>query len=127
MGKKKPLYTFDDQDRLVEINPKKRIIVKGQTLDPTVASELGSTYQIVRHILMNFLDTRNSDRALIARVEFYCKNAGIPVPQYETITRSRRKIQNQEGLFQADPDVRKRRMQRSKQYREAFSQGADNS
>jgi len=99
------------------------MMVKGQTLDPKVASELGSTYQIVRHILMNFLDTRNSDRALIARVEIYCKNVGIAVPPYETITRSRRKIQNQEGLFQADQDVQEHRMRKSKQFREAFTQG----
>jgi len=97
--------------------------VKGQVLDPKIASELGSTYQIVRHILMNYLDTRNSDRALIARVELYCKNVGIAVPPYETITRCRRKIQNTEGLFQADSDVRERRRRKQRQFHEAFSEG----
>ena len=97
------------------------ITVRGQTLDPKVANELGSTYQIVRHILMNYLDTRNSDRALIARVELYCKNVGIAVPPYETITRSRRKIQNTEGLFQADADIQEQRRHKQKQFHEAFS------
>lgn len=87
------------------------------------ARELGSTYMIVKIILKNYPDTRDSDTILVAYVEKYCRENDIPFPSYSTILRCRRKVQNTDGLYKASKEVQKRRQRRQEEYREAFSRG----
>ena len=105
-------YTFDERDYLVKLNAD---TVKGKT-----KKEMGTAYFMVRTVLKHNKKARDSDTVLIKEVTLLCKQQKVKVPAHETITRSRRKIQNKDGLYKASVLVRERRKIREKEFRDSM-------
>ena len=91
--------------------------------------EFASTKELVERILKEDARTRNSDKLLIYRVishicRKYDKGLFIPFelfdsfPAYESVTRCRRKIQEQGKYLPTDPEVIKRRDKRERAVRD---------
>lgn len=73
-------------------------------------------------ILRNNENARSSDKILIIEVEKYCKENKFPIPAYETITRCRRKL-NEEGLYLPSENVMKGRREKETFFRESARKG----
>ena len=84
--------------------------------------ELGTIMGIVRHILKHHPETRGNDRFLIVYVEEYCREEKLPAPVHESITRCRRKIQNNEQLYLPDIKTVERRVKKCQEYSEYFGE-----
>lgn len=89
--------------------------------DNEIKEEVRTAYQMVRYMLKNKPDSRNDDMLLWFYVDKYCRQKRIPTPSYSTCSRARRKIQNQEGLFQADEETQERRKRKEEAIRRAYS------
>jgi hypothetical protein len=63
---------------------------------------------------------RGDDEYLIKITKKYCQSHDLKIPASETITRCRRRIQNNEGLFLASDEVQRKRKEREKQFSELF-------
>jgi hypothetical protein len=82
-----------------------------------------STFKnIVQMVLEKRPITRNSDRALIREVMYYCESNQIPQPSFETITRVRRKF-NELGLYMPSARVEKARREKEQMMRHAAKEG----
>jgi len=86
-----------------------------------VVEEIGTTSEVVRYILKKHKETRGNDRILIVFVEEFCREKGLKIPASETITRCRRKVQYNEGLYLPDSEVLEERKQRAEEFGELFS------
>ena len=96
--------------------------------------EFKGTKALVKRILTNYPQTRNSDMALYIKViEALNKNAldkpivevlqnlkELGLPCYETVTRTRRKIQEECSELQADDVVQDFRTKREEDFRKEF-------
>jgi len=97
-----------------------------------VSEEIETTEELVRGILKQDIRCRNSDKKLVWSVlNIIAKRNGyklyIPFelfekyPAYETISRVRRKIQNNQGLYlPTDPQVLIKRGLKEKHFRKEF-------
>jgi hypothetical protein len=82
-----------------------------------------STYKnIVQMVLEKKPKTRDSDRALIREVMFYCESNQIPLPSFETISRVRRKF-NELGLYKPSARIEKARREKEQMMRHAAKEG----
>jgi hypothetical protein len=73
------------------------------------AREIKTAREVTEYVLFISKIARNDDEYLIKAVKSYCKENGLKIPKSETITRVRRKIQNDEGLYQPTADIQQRR------------------
>ena len=74
-----------------------------KALNETYEKEFKTAKEIVLDYLAKCELCRNSDYHLVMHINATIKQ------NPETLTRARRKIQNEEGLFQAMPDIQARR------------------
>ena len=94
--------------------------------------ELETTRKIVEEFLRDDILCRNSDKWLIFKVlEKICQRNGVKIfvpfnlferfPAYETISRIRRKIQNDEKMFPpTDPVIVAKRTAKERRFRREF-------
>lgn len=82
-----------------------------------------STYKnIVQMVLERKPNTRDSDRALIREVMYYCESNSLSQPSFETITRVRRKF-NELGLYLPSERVARSRKEKEQMMRHAAKEG----
>ena len=86
--------------------------------------EFSTVYELVDNLLGNDVRCRNCDKWLTFKVMQHFTKIYIPfedfqkIPAFETVKRTRAKIQNYEQRFMpTDPDVIRRRQKRSKEVR----------
>jgi len=84
--------------------------------------EYATAKKIVEYVLRQMPSTRNNDKQLIREVIIYCLDNDIKVPAYETITRSRRKF-NEDGLFLPDDNIAKGRREKEVFFRTSAEEG----
>ena len=72
-------------------------------------------------MLKNKRDTRNDDILLWFYVEKYCREHDMVAPSVSTVSRARRKIQNQEGFYPPNKETQERRKRKQEAYEEAYS------
>ena len=99
--------------------------------------EIETTRHLVEELLRTDPRTRNSDKFLIWQVLTIIANRNgskvfIPFecfekfPAYESISRVRREIQNNRGLYPAtDPNVTAKRAKKQNRFRKEFGRGDD--
>jgi len=87
--------------------------------------EIKKVYELVEKLMQEDIRCRNDDKWLTYRVMRHFTNIFIPfedfkkIPAFETIKRTRAKIQNvEERLVPTDEKVRQRRKQRIKVFKE---------
>ena len=88
--------------------------MKQTSLNGDTVKEVGSTYVLVKNLLKLNPPARDSDSLLIRMVESYCKSNHWPVPAHETITRCRRKVQNDEGKYLPSEEIALKRRTKEK-------------
>lgn len=94
--------------------------MKQLKIDGGIANEVGTAYFVVWQLLKLNSVARDDDELLTKMVKTYCRTHGLKIPVFETISRIRRKIQYEEGLYLASAEVQKNRKFRESQFREIF-------
>ncbi len=133
---------MEEQNQIVasdlsqEKNEKKRLAIeraRDRLLSALSENKIVKLQDQVAYVLNHYPDTRNSDRQLSIRVveTFYSKfidahgklslDSLHEIPKFYDMQRYRAKIQNEYGLFQADPQVRRQRRKLEEEAREAFT------
>ena len=92
------------------------------TLTGKYLPDYSTAKSIVGKILKENLQARNDDKVLIREVVIFCLYKRMNVPSYETITRCRRKF-NQDGLYLPDESVQKGRQDKEVFFRESAESG----
>ena len=78
--------------------------------------------KIVEYILKVYPQTRNNNKQLIRECIIFCLDNDIKVPAYDTITRARRKL-NEDGLYLPDDHIAEKRKEKERFMRTAAEKG----
>lgn len=89
------------------------------TLNGKYLPEYSNAKKIVEFVLKTMPNSRNNDKMLIREVIIFCLENDMKVPAYETITRARRKL-NEDGLFLPNDNIAAGRKEKER----FFSSGA---